>query len=252
MVHSSFDRFEGFRGSLGDALRVLQDAVGPDGGLLMPTFSFRGTAVEYARTQPLLDVRRTPSRMGFITEIFRRLPGVRRSLHPTHPVAGWGAKAVNLLDSHRFAPTPCGAGSPFQKLLEVDAWVLLLGVDVRSMTFFHYLEEELESRMPFSPFTRERFTLSVRDEKGETWPVSMRLYEPVVSRQRDVRLMVPYLKGRGFWREGRVGRLNGILLRCRDVQQVAAEMAAAGRFCYHDVPRLTAVNAPPQVVDQPE
>ena len=240
MVHSAFDQFEGFRGSLADAIRSLQESVGPTGSVLMPTLPFSGSAVEYARRQPVVDVRRTPSRMGLMTEIFRRLPGVSRSLHPTHPVAGCGPAAADLLASHRTASTPCGAGSPYEKLVGADAKILLLGVDVTSMTFFHYLEEELEAKMPFSPFTAERFTLSVRDLDGQTWPVSMRLYDPVVSEQRDVRLMEPELKARGFWREGKVGRLHAILLRCREVERVADEMAAAGRFCYHDVPRLTA------------
>jgi aminoglycoside 3-N-acetyltransferase len=240
MVHSSFARFEGFSGSLGDAIRLLQEAVGPEGALLLPTLPFSDSAIEYARTNPVMDVKRTPSRMGIMPEIFRRLPGVRRSLHPTHPVAGWGARATRLLDGHRSAPTPCGAGSPFAKLIAADAKVLLLGVDVRSMTFYHYLEEELEATMPFSPFTTEQFTLSVRDADGQTWPVSVRLYDAVVGAQRDVRLMVPDLKARGAWREGKVGRLNAILLRCIEVQRVAAEMAAQGRFCYHDVPRLIA------------
>ena len=106
MVHSSFDRFMGFKGSLGDAMRVLQDVVGGNGALLMPTLPFSGSAVEYVKTNAILDVRRTPSRMGFMSEIFRRLPGVSRSLHPTHPVAGWGAKAASLLESHHSARTP--------------------------------------------------------------------------------------------------------------------------------------------------
>ena len=153
IVHCSFDRFEGFQGSLGDAMHALQHAVGSDGGLLMPTLPFSGLAVDYAARNAVLDVRRTPSHMGIMSEIFRRLPGVSRSLHPTHPVAGWGAKAPHVLDTHRSARTPCGAGSPFEKLVEADGKVLLLGVDVRSMTFFHYLEEELEGQMPFTPFT---------------------------------------------------------------------------------------------------
>ncbi len=238
MVHSSFDRFEGFQGSLRDAMQVLQDAVGDEGALLMPTLPFSSTAVEYARTNAILDIRRTPSRMGFMTEIFRRMPGVRRSLHPTHPVAGWGARAAHLLDGHQSARTPCGAGSPFDKLVEADGKVILLGVNVRTMTFFHYLEEELEERMPFSPFTIETFTLNVRDEGGRTWPVSTRLYDPVVSRTRDVRLMIPHLKARGFWREARIGKLDVIVLRCREVRQVALNMASNGFFCYHEVPCL--------------
>ena len=244
MVHSSYDRFEGFQGSLGDAMQVLRDAVGSDGGLLMPTLPFSGPAVDYARRNCVLDVKRTPSQMGILSEIFRRMPGVRRSLHPTHPVAGWGAKAPRILDTHPSARTPCGAGSPFEKLVEADGKVLFLGVDIRSMTFFHYLEEELEGRMAFSPFTKERFTLHVRDERGEVWPVETRLYDRDVIEQRDVRIMVPDLKARGFWREQRVGMLKAILLRCRDVRQVAVDMAGEGRFCYHGMPRRGAAGSP--------
>ena len=142
----------------------------------MPTLPFSGSAVEYVRTNAVLDIKRTASRMGFMTEIFRRLPGVSRSLHPTHPVAGWGAKAARLLESHRSAETPCGAGSPFEKLVEVDGKVVLLGVSIRTMTFYHYLEEDLESRMPFSPFTTETFTVSVRDKR---WPDLARCHASV-------------------------------------------------------------------------
>jgi aminoglycoside N3'-acetyltransferase len=239
IVHSSFESFEGFRGSVTDAIQVLRDVIGPDGALLMPTIPFSGSAVEYARTRPLLDVNRTPSSMGIITEIFRRLPGVTRSVHPTHPVAGWGAKAAPLLATHRLAHTPCGAGSPFARLVQTDGKILLLGVSINAMTFFHYLEEDLEGRMPFSPFTTETFTLDVRDEEGQTVSVATRLYDPIVGRERDGELLTPHLKAGGVWREAKVGRLKAIVLRCGDVKKIATEMASKGLFCYHNVPRLS-------------
>jgi aminoglycoside 3-N-acetyltransferase len=240
IVHSSFDRFEGFRGSLPDAIRLLQDAVGPDGALLMPTLPFSGSAVEFARSGKILDLRRTPSHMGIMTEIFRRLPGVTRSVHPTHPVAGWGARAPELLKSHLSAATPCGAQSPFARLLEADGKILLLGVGMRTMTFYHYLEEELEPLMPFSPFTDETFSLSVRDVQGQTWPVQNRLYDVVVGKQRDTDLLIPHLKAAGVWREGRVGRLDAVVLRCREVRDVTLHMASRGLYGYHNVADLAA------------
>jgi len=39
---------------------------------MMPTIPFRGTAVEYALGDPVFDVRQTVSRMGLLTELFRR------------------------------------------------------------------------------------------------------------------------------------------------------------------------------------
>jgi aminoglycoside 3-N-acetyltransferase len=238
MVHSSFDSFEGFQGSIADLIQVLQDVVGADGALLMPTLPFSGNAIDYVRTNTVMDVKRTPSRMGILTEVFRRLPGVMRSLHPTHPVAGWGSKSAPLLETHRSAQTPCGLGSPFAGLVQADGKVLLLGVGINAMTFYHYLEEDLEAQMPFSPFTSETFTASVRDEQGQVLPVAMRLYDPEVGRLRDGELLTPHLKARRVWREQRVGRLNVIMLRCREVRQVVAEMASRGLFCYHDIASL--------------
>ena len=37
MVHSAFDRFLGFHGGPVDVIRALQQVVGPDGTLMMPT-----------------------------------------------------------------------------------------------------------------------------------------------------------------------------------------------------------------------
>ena len=239
IVHSSFESFEGFRGSVTDVIHALRELIGPEGALLMPTIPFPGSAVEYARTKPLFDVNRTPSSMGIITEIFRRLPGVTRSVHPTHPVAGWGAKAPSLLATHRQAQTPCGVSSPFARLLQADGKILLLGVGINAMTFFHYLEEDLEARMPFSPFTTETFTFDVRDEHGQTISIASRLYDPVAGRQRDGELLTPHLKAGGVWREAKVGRLKAIVLRCRDVKKIAGEMASKGIFCYHNLPRLS-------------
>jgi hypothetical protein len=80
---------------------------------------------------------------------------------------------------------------------------LLAGVDVRSMTFFHYMEEVLEPSMPFSPFTTEWFDLQTRGADGQLYPTRTRLYDPVISSRRDVRLMVDPLRRAGFWKKER-------------------------------------------------
>ncbi len=49
LVHSSFQEFEGFRGSALDAVRGLQRAVGSSGLLVMPTLPFAGSR---SGTQP--------------------------------------------------------------------------------------------------------------------------------------------------------------------------------------------------------
>jgi aminoglycoside 3-N-acetyltransferase len=232
IAHTSFERFQGFQGGIGEAIEVLQMAVGESGALLIPTLPFSGSALEYVKSGRITNLARAPSRMGLLTEIFRRLPGVTRSIHPTHPVAGWGRKAPAILDKHQLARSPCGESSPFHRLIEANGKILLAGAGIRSMTFFHCLEEILQPVMPFSPFTREVYDLQTIGTDGNTYETNTHLFEPSVSARRDCELMVPDLKAKGLWRETHVGLLRIIVLRARDVKDTVVEMASKGSYCY--------------------
>jgi aminoglycoside 3-N-acetyltransferase len=231
-VHSSFEQFLGFRGGIPDALRTLQESVGPEGGLVMPTQPFTSTAIEYVRKHPVTDLVRAPSLMGFMTEILRRTPGVVRSISPTHPVAAWGARATQLVGNDWEAGTPCGQGTAYSRMVDADTKIVMLGTGPQPMTFYHYVEELIEPLMPASPFTAEVFTLQTRDAKGNLYTSRMRLFEPGLSARRRMSLMVPDLKRRGGWQETRLGRLEIILVRAVEVRDTVCAMANDGRFCY--------------------
>jgi aminoglycoside 3-N-acetyltransferase len=232
LVHSSLDHFEGFTGKPRDILTALQEVVGIEGTLLMPTLPFTGSAVEYVSQTALFDLVKTPSRMGLLTELFRRSPGVVRSVHPTHPVAVWGARADEMTAGHHLANTPCGRQTPYRRLLERQGKILFLGTDIEVMTFFHTIEEEIESRMPFSPFTKQVFSLKSRDQYGNTLETHTRLFDPMYSRRRRLDLLIPVLKEGGSWKTGRVGRLQAILVSAQDVLAAAKELAGKGKYCY--------------------
>jgi aminoglycoside 3-N-acetyltransferase len=235
MVHSAFSKFDGFSGTVLDAIHVLMEAVGTDGTLLMPTLPFPGryaTAVEYVRDHPVFDVKHTPSRTGIISEVFRRHPDVKRSLHPTHAVAGWGARADELMANHYQAETPCGRNSPYHRLLQAEGKVVLLGVEIGNLTVFHAFEEELEPQMPFSPFTREWFTLSVKGNAGDTHTCRTRLFEPSHSRRRDLTPLAELLKKRGQLHESRIRQLDIVLLNVVEAWQACQDLSSAGVYCY--------------------
>ncbi|MBF0178493.1 MAG: AAC(3) family N-acetyltransferase [Magnetococcales bacterium] len=233
LVHSALDRLECFTGKLSDILTVLQECVGEEGVLLMPTLPFPGSALEWVRSGATFDLNRTPSRSGLLTELFRRSPGVIRSPHPTHATAIWGSRAAEFARDHAACATPCGRGSPYAKLLEADGKILFLGAGIASMTFFHTVEELLEPRLPRSPFTRETFTLAFRNASGETVTTTTRLFDPELSRRRRIARVVPMLRSRrGGWRHLRMGSGDLLLLNARDVRDALMDMAMAGEYCY--------------------
>jgi len=232
IVHSSYDAFMGFSGKPTDVIAVLEELVSHKGMLMMPTMPFTGTAVEYATRHPKLDLARTPSRMGLLSELFRRSRGVVRSAHPTHPIAAWGEGAEAVAAGHHRAATPCGRGSPFEHLLRRKGKVLFLGTDITSLTFYHWIEEALESKLPESPFTAETFELLTRLEDGTELATRTRLFAPAVSRRRNLNKLVPELKRINGWREARIGNLNATLIDAEQTLAAATDLAARAIYCY--------------------
>jgi aminoglycoside 3-N-acetyltransferase len=233
MVHSAFDRFLGFFGGPVDVVRALQDVVGPAGTLMMPTIPFRGTAIEYARGEPVFDARHTVSRMGLITEVFRRSPGVVRSLHPTHSVAVWGSRAHTTIAGHELADTPCGRLTPYGKLLDYDGKILLAGVPPSAMTFCYFVAEELEPRLPVPVLTQERYPMQWKDKDGTVRVSLVRLFSPGLD--HDLHPLHSELKRRNQWHERSVGRLRLILVRAREVYEAAGALADRGLFIRRQV-----------------
>jgi aminoglycoside 3-N-acetyltransferase len=232
LVHSAYDRFAGFTGKPLDVIRILQDSVGREGILAMPTLPFTGTAVGWAESGQVFDVRRTPSQVGLLTELFRRMPGVLRSVHPTHSVAAWGGRAADFVRDHHKAATPCGANSPYARLAELDGKIMLLGTGIGVLTYFHRVEEEIEPLMPFSPFTDKIYVMSSKDTADTVQETRNRLFDPAISRRRNLDLIVPPLKLAGAWHQRKVDGLDAILLRARDVSATCRALAEQGKFLY--------------------
>lgn len=122
-------------------LQMMLRLLGTEGTLLMPTYPFRGRQIDHVAENRRFVPARTPSRMGILSEIFRRTPGVLRSLHPTHPVAAWGRHAQTLLADHHRGRT-FDHTSPFCRLRQVGGLVAGLGVRMETFTIL-YVPEEL-------------------------------------------------------------------------------------------------------------
>lgn len=232
MVHCSWDGFVGFSGTPRDLIGILQEVVGKHGTLLMPTLPFTGLARDWAESGQVFDLRRTPSQMGLVSELFRRSRGSVRSLHPTHSVAAWGALAEEITREHHLCRTPCGVGSPYARMLDHDGINLLLGVDIRSLTFFHAIEDLLKPILPCDPFTKETWCLQSRDSEGNTWTTTTHLFDPDLSRRRDLRLIVPDLLHRGYYIKGHLHRLEATIIGCRDLLETLHDLTKDGRSCY--------------------
>jgi len=119
-----------------ELIAALLAAVGEESTVLMPTFT--------SRKEKYFDPENTPSSLGIVTEVFRKMPGTIRSRHPYHPVAAQGPAAQELLKDHKKAPTSCGRDTPFQRHAEMNGQVLLIGVDLNELTLLHTAEARVD------------------------------------------------------------------------------------------------------------
>src|SRR5215211_8018564 len=81
LVHSSYKSFGEVEGGPLTVIRALEDALGAEGTLIMPTFNF-----DFNKGVPW-DVRTTPSKMGILTELVRQDPRAKRVFHPFYSFA---------------------------------------------------------------------------------------------------------------------------------------------------------------------
>jgi len=153
IVHTSMRSLGWVNGGAVAYIQALQDAIGNTGSIVMPTQSsdysdpagWRHPPIpdewiaEVKRTMPAYDPAVTPTwRMGTVPELFRALPGVFRSNHPSGSFAAWGQDAEQIVADH--GVQRIGEESPVARLYDLDGRVLLVGVGYNRNTSFHFSE----------------------------------------------------------------------------------------------------------------
>jgi aminoglycoside 3-N-acetyltransferase len=100
LVHSALSKMGFVNGGAKTVVESLVETLGLEGHLLMPTSTNNGRQLDFIQSNPVFDVLNSPSKMGAISEYFRKLPKVKRSLHPTESVACLGPDAEEFVHGH--------------------------------------------------------------------------------------------------------------------------------------------------------
>ncbi|MCO1582567.1 AAC(3) family N-acetyltransferase [Crossiella sp. SN42] len=189
---SSLGHVPGGAATVADSLR---QAVGGTGTLVAPAFTPQvadpapGAGIPDARTRaeraavPLFHPD-LPSTMGAVAEAVRTGAGALRSSHPQASVTAIGGRAEEVV-AHQPLSFALGPGSPFGRLYDLDARILLIGVGHNRNSFLHHVE----SRTPRPRLKLRRFpllvggervwceALDVADDNGRFFPVLGREFE---------------------------------------------------------------------------
>jgi aminoglycoside 3-N-acetyltransferase len=171
MVHSSVNNLQPmYKGNALELLKALIEYCGPERTLVMPAFNF-GEDGEGARASlnrnPRFDLRRSPSQMGLLTELFRRSKGVLQSRHPVYRVAAFGPQAEELIRGHERAPSGMGKGTPFDYMAQHNARIIGIGKTFQVMTQTHHVESLLGSDWPAPQIQLPNIPVTLIDKQEE-------------------------------------------------------------------------------------
>ena len=210
MVHSSLSKIGFLEEGPKTFVDALIEAVGPEGNILMPTSPNNVYQLDYIRNTPFFDVLNSPSKTGKITEYFRTLPGVERSLSPTEPVSAWGPRAVEFTKDHFGQLTPYNEHSPFYKVSENGGKLLYVGVTLSMAgTNLHTLEDAVEFKFPV--YYKDIFEIEVIGKNQRKQKVKTKVHDPDWSKKRKCDDLIPMFIEEGAMKKVKIGEADTLL-----------------------------------------
>ncbi len=214
LVHTSFRAVRPVEGGPHGLIDALQEALGPDGTLAMPSWT--------GNSDSPFDPATTPADpdLGATANLFWQRPEVIRSEH-CFAFAASGRRAHEVVSASMPLP-PHGPDSPAGNIHDLDGQILLLGVNHDANTTIHLAE--LMSGVPYRiPYyvTVLKNGRPVRIDYGENDHCCQRF-----------RFVDEWLDERGLQRVGTVGHAEARLMRSRDVVDVVTGHLAEDRLLF--------------------
>jgi len=222
MVHSSLSSFGHVEGGAYTVIAALMEVVTPQGTLMMPSFN-HGVAFEDG-APGYYDPGETPTTNGAIPDLFWRLPGVQRSLDPTHAIAAWGQDSRRYTQHHHRTLT-MGLQSPLGMLYQDGGLGLLLGVGYGSNTFHHIVETAFEA--PCLGLRSEVYPVRLPDGhlvQGRTWG-----WRESACPFTDQMAYPEMMESRGLHQVAYIGHCRATLFRLQDCFSVVADLLQHGK-----------------------
>jgi aminoglycoside 3-N-acetyltransferase len=236
VVHSALSEMGWVNGGPVAVILALEQVLGIEGTLVMPTHSSGLSDPEewsnppvpqdwketIRQTMPAYDPDLTPTRaMGSISETFRNQTGVLRSLHPHMSFSALGKHAEIITKDHQL-DFALGENSPLARLYDLEAWILLLGVKHDNNTSLHLAESRAD--YPGKKEVKQGAPLLVNGERK--WVILTELEE---HSEEFKKIGKAYTKSGGKQQIGKIGNAKSRLIPQRDLVDFGVEWMKKNR-----------------------
>lgn len=230
-VHSSLNSFGYVEGGADAVIDALVEVVGKEGTIVMPTHSSNLEKVGLSPEEKAAGVswlfkilpynpKETPCTTGIIPETFRKRRGVIRSHHPDQSIAAIGPRAKEI--------TGAGDGrslAGWKVLLELDGYVLLIGVGLGVCTAMHLAESMVQlPKHILEKITPPEWFVEKYPEDEWEWDVGP---------YPDFAKLEPMCKAHGIMRTTTIGNATVRLLRLRELIDLYAEALGENPYMFY-------------------
>lgn len=163
IVSSSFGNLNG-NYTPKDVVELLMEIVTPKGTIMMPYYPPTNSTI-WAKENQVFDMVKTKSGTGVLTNVFSKMPGVIKTLHPTKAVCVWGKDAEELSLNHDKSTTPFYWDSPYGRLLIKGS--KSLGLGLKNIPIFHTFEDVLANPYSFHYQSKKYKLKLIKEDKSE-------------------------------------------------------------------------------------
>ena len=231
LVHSSLRSIGYVIGGADTVIDALLEVLGSDGTLVLPALSLTGSMMQTLMGNRVFNPKTTPTAVGLIPETFRKRRGVYRSIHPTHSICAFGAKAKYITQGHERCTTTFGKGTPWYKIMELNGKILGIGVDLGPVTFYHVIEDILDD-FPLNVYTKKRYEVRVIVNDSEEKIMRVKAHNPDVAKTRIDKergkwirkYFTDCLHSRGVLNVGLVGEAKSWVINAKDLFNTQMEL----------------------------
>ena len=211
LVHSSLSKIGYLQNGPSTFINALLEVIGEKGNLLMPTSPNNVYQLNYIQNTPFFDVLNSPSKLGVITECFRTMKDVKRSLNATEPVSAYGPLAEYFTAEHFNQLTPYSSKSPFYKVGKQKGKILYVGVTLDNAgTSLHTLEDAVDFKYPV--YYPNIFDFKVIDDKGVVHNTKTKVHNPEWSKKRKCDELIPLFESENVLQKVKIGKANTLLV----------------------------------------
>ncbi|MDM1460872.1 AAC(3) family N-acetyltransferase [Myroides odoratimimus] len=231
-IHSSMTEFYNYEGSVKELIDKIIEVLGEEGTLLMPAYPKDKVLLTNEKEDVVVfDVNLTPSGAGYLSEVFRKYPGVKRSVNLQHSVCAYGKLSDYFLSEHFKSETAWDKFSPYYKMCQEKTLIFAFGLPYFLGTVIHCTESLLKDKYEyFSNFFTKEVTYSYRDSSGIVSKTSFLTHD--FERKRNKKKIIKKYFDRNQFHVKKISNLRLEMVEAKYTLDVLLNIAERGITMY--------------------